>query len=82
MSRSAVGAAFPLFTVQMYHGMGVQWASTLIGLVALLLAPIPFLFFKYGAKIRESSTFAPCMDLKIAAERDREMAASGEKIAV
>lgn len=50
--RSAVAAAFPLFTTQMYERMGVQWASTLIGLIALVLAPIPFLFFRYGARIR------------------------------
>ena len=80
MARSAVGAAFPLFTTQMYHGMGVQWASTLIGLIALVLAPIPFLFFKYGARIRAGSKFAPCVDLKIAAEIAEEKAAS-EKFA-
>ena len=57
--RSAVAAAFPLFTTKMYEVMGVQWASTLIGLVSLVLAPIPFLFFKYGAKIRERSRFVP-----------------------
>lgn len=68
VARSVVGAAFPLFTTQMFEGMGVQWASTLIALVALVLVPIPFLFFKYGARIRANSKFAPCMDLKIAAE--------------
>ncbi|KZV63930.1 MFS polyamine transporter [Peniophora sp. CONT] len=75
IARSVVGAAFPLFTTQMYHGMGIQWASTLIGLVALVLAPIPFLFFKYGARIRASSKFAPGVDLKIAAEIEEEKAA-------
>lgn len=74
MARSTVGAAFPLFTTRMYHGLGVQWASTLIGLVALLLAPIPFLFFKYGARIRERSQFAPCVDLRIAKEIAEEKA--------
>ncbi|KZV65969.1 MFS polyamine transporter [Peniophora sp. CONT] len=72
--RSAVGAAFPLFTTKMYHGLGVQWASTLIALIALLLAPIPFLFYKYGARIRGSSKFAPCIDLKIAAAIAEEKA--------
>ena len=73
--RSSVGAAFPLFTTQMFEGMGIQWACTLIGLVALLLAPIPFLFFKYGARIRANSKFAPCVDLKIAAEIAEEKVA-------
>ncbi|KZV67553.1 MFS polyamine transporter [Peniophora sp. CONT] len=78
IARSAGGAAFPLFTAQMYHGMGIQWASTLIGVVALVLAPIPFLFYKYGARIRASSKFAPGVDLKIAAEIAEEKA-SAEK---
>ncbi|THV03329.1 MFS polyamine transporter [Dendrothele bispora CBS 962.96] len=70
--RSLVGAAFPLFTVQMYTKLGINWASTLVGLIGLLLAPIPFLFYKYGARIREHSKFAPCLDLKIAKELQEE----------
>lgn len=70
--RSAVAAAFPLFTVQMFTKMGINWASTLIGLVALLLMPSPFLFYKYGARIRSRSKFAPCIDLKIAKELEEE----------
>ncbi|THH06667.1 hypothetical protein EW146_g9542 [Bondarzewia mesenterica] len=59
--RSAVGAAFPLFTVQMFKGMGVNWACTLIGCIGIVLAPMPLLFYKYGARIRENSKFAPCI---------------------
>ncbi|CAK5271077.1 unnamed protein product [Mycena citricolor] len=77
--RSLVAAAFPLFTVQMFNGMGVNWASTLLGGVGLLLAPSPFLFYKYGARIRQRSKFAPCLDLKIAAElKTEEEKASGD----
>ncbi|KAJ7249746.1 major facilitator superfamily domain-containing protein [Mycena haematopus] len=64
--RSFVAAAFPLFTVQMFNKLGVNWAATLLAGVGLLLAPSPFLFYKYGARIRARSKFAPCMDLKIA----------------
>ncbi|KAF5371182.1 hypothetical protein D9758_004213 [Tetrapyrgos nigripes] len=70
--RSLVGAAFPLFTVQMYEKLGINWASTLVGFIGLLLAPIPFLFFKYGPKIRQHSKFAPCIDLKISKEVEEE----------
>jgi DHA1 family multidrug resistance protein-like MFS transporter len=66
--RSAVAAGFPLFTVQMFHRLGVNWACTLLGLLALVLAPSPFLFSRYGPAIRSRSTFAPCADLKIAGE--------------
>ncbi|KAF5372326.1 hypothetical protein D9615_009282 [Tricholomella constricta] len=68
MVRSAVAAAFPLFTTQMFTKMGVNWALTLVGLLGLLLAPSPFLFYRYGPQIRSRSKFAPCIDLKIAKE--------------
>ncbi|KAF5309967.1 hypothetical protein D9619_010265 [Psilocybe cf. subviscida] len=64
--RSAVAAAFPLFTVQMFTNLGVNWACTLLGLLGLIFVPCPFLFYKYGPQIRMHSKFAPCIDLKIA----------------
>ena len=57
--RSAAGAAAPLFTEQMFAALGVGGAGSLIGGVATLLAPIPFLFYKYGGTIRKRSKFAP-----------------------
>ena len=32
-----VGAAFPLFSEQMYARLGNQWASTLVGFLALAI---------------------------------------------
>ncbi|KAF4964376.1 hypothetical protein FSARC_7675 [Fusarium sarcochroum] len=57
--RSLCGAGFPLFARQMFDGMGIQYASTLLGCVAVVLAPIPFIFYRYGAKIRQKSKYAP-----------------------
>ena len=57
--RSLAGAVFPLFAQYMYAGIGVNWSGTLLGCVAALLAPIPFVFWKYGARIRQKSKFAP-----------------------
>lgn len=56
--RSAFGAVFPLFARQMFVNMKIQWASTLLGCVAIAMIPVPFLFYKYGKKIREKSKFA------------------------
>lgn len=56
--RSAFAAAFPLFARQMFNSMKIQWASTLLGCVALVLIPVPFLFFKYGKGLRQKSKFA------------------------
>ncbi|KAI5831965.1 MFS general substrate transporter [Schizophyllum commune Tattone D] len=77
--RSLVAAAFPLFTTQMFTELGVNWAGTLIGLVCLVLVPVPFLFYKYGPRIRTSSGYAPCVDLKIAKEI-ADNAAAAQKI--
>lgn len=57
--RSLAGAAFPLFSRYMFEGMGIQWASTLLGCVAAALVPIPIVFYLYGHKIRERSSYAP-----------------------
>jgi DHA1 family multidrug resistance protein-like MFS transporter len=43
----------------MFEGMGIEWASTLLGIIAALLVPVPVWFYLKGAKIREKSAFAP-----------------------
>ncbi|TVY20810.1 Efflux pump atB [Lachnellula arida] len=57
-ARSSFGAAFPLFGVQMYHKLGDQWASSLLGFLTLAMMPFPYIFFRYGKKIRGKSRFA------------------------
>ncbi|KAF8217975.1 MFS polyamine transporter [Mycena galopus ATCC 62051] len=74
--RSLVAAAFPLFTVQFFTNLGVNWAATVLGCIGIVLMPSPFLFYKYGARIRSKSKFAPCIDLKIAKVLAEEAAAT------
>ncbi|PLB51231.1 putative MFS multidrug transporter [Aspergillus steynii IBT 23096] len=57
--RSSLGGAFPLFSVQMYHKLGVDWASSLLGFITVAMIPIPVVFFIYGKKIRAMSKFSP-----------------------
>jgi MFS transporter, DHA1 family, multidrug resistance protein len=57
--RSLCGAGFPLFSTYMFQGMGINWASTLLGCVAVVLVPIPVLFYMYGHRLRAKSKFAP-----------------------
>lgn len=57
--RSLAGAGFPLFSRYMFEGMGIQWASTLLGCVAVALVPIPVVFYLYGHKLRAKSSYAP-----------------------
>ena len=56
--RSIWGACVPLFTIQMYHRLGYEWASSLMAFISLACCAIPFLFYKFGAKIRERSKYA------------------------
>ncbi|RSH82295.1 hypothetical protein EHS25_006005 [Saitozyma podzolica] len=59
VARSACGAAFPLFATQMYAKLGTQWASSLLGFLALLMAPIPIVLMKFGPKLRMRSKYSP-----------------------
>lgn len=56
--RSEIGAAVPLFVNQMFHNMGFQYAGLLLALVSVAIAPIPFIFFVYGERIRARSSRA------------------------
>lgn len=65
--RSGMAAAFPLFAAAMFHNLGTQWAGTLLGCLASLLAPVPFCFYFFGKQIRAKSKYAAGDD-----ELDRE----------
>lgn len=56
--RSLFGFAFPLFTTQMYNRLGIHWGSSIPAFLSLLCVPMPFLFYKYGAAIRERCKYA------------------------
>jgi len=49
-----------------HAGVRLPWASTLLEAIAVLLAPMSFLLYKYVSRIRMRSSFAPCIDLKVA----------------
>lgn len=50
--RNSFAGSFPLFTEYMFHAMGVDWAESLLGFVALALIPIPIVFYVFGKRIR------------------------------
>jgi hypothetical protein len=51
----------------MYQNLGVHWATSVPAFLSLACLPFPFIFYKYGARIRKSC--------KYAAEASRIMAA-------
>jgi len=50
--RSGGGAAFPLFTTQMYNTLDLHWASWLLAFIGLAMVLIPYSFYVFGARIR------------------------------
>jgi hypothetical protein len=53
--RSLLGGTLPLAGPAMYRALGPNWAGTLLGLLEVIIIPIPFVFYKYGHRIRENS---------------------------
>ncbi|ROV95527.1 hypothetical protein VSDG_05350 [Cytospora chrysosperma] len=54
--RSLFGATLPLAGPTMYAALTPQWAGTLLGLMEVVLIPIPIIFYRYGERIRARST--------------------------
>lgn len=72
--RSVFGAAFPLFTTQMYENLGIHWASSVPAFLAIACLPLPFLFYKYGASIREKCKYAAQAEAFMQRLRDQQAA--------
>lgn len=78
--RSIFGATLPIAGSKMYETMTPQWAGTLCGLLAIAMMPVPFVFWRYGAKIRGKSR--TIRQLREEQERlDAKMAADQAKAA-
>lgn len=56
--RSLFGAAFPLFTDQMYENLGIHWAASVPAFLALACIPFPLVLYKFGPRIRARCKFA------------------------
>lgn len=74
--RSMWGAAVPLFTIQMYHRLGYEWASSLLAFISLACCAIPYGFFFFGAKIRARSKYAYSGSVAKVANDEEEKSAS------
>ncbi|EAW08090.1 MFS transporter [Aspergillus clavatus NRRL 1] len=61
--RSVLGGVLPLVGSYMYAGIGPNWSGTLLGLLEVAIIPIPFIFYKYGYKIRRKSALIMRMQM-------------------
>ena len=55
--RCTFGAVFPLFAEKMYLGLGVPWATSVLGFAAAALSVGPIVFWWFGERIRARSRF-------------------------
>ncbi|KAJ6112034.1 bicyclomycin resistance protein [Penicillium sp. IBT 18751x] len=67
--RYAFGATFPLFSSYMYEGLGIHWASSIPAFLSVLCMPLPFLFYKYGDRIRQRCKYAALSQKRLDALR-------------
>lgn len=57
--RGLAGFGFPLFSPTMYLNLGYGWGNSLLAFVALGLGcPLPFILWRYGARLRAASSYA------------------------
>jgi hypothetical protein len=55
--RSLGGALFPLVGRAMYKALGLGWGNSLLGFLTLAMCPFPWIFWKYGERIRTNPRF-------------------------
>ena len=67
--RSIFGALLPLAAKPMYERLGVAWAGSLLGFLSLAMTVIPFVFIRYGDRIRANSKF--CNELREIKEKEK-----------
>lgn len=55
--RSLAGAFLPLVGPKIYAVLGLGWGNSLLAFVALAMAPITWIFYRYGEQIRRNPRF-------------------------
>ena len=82
--RYILASVFPLFTVQMYDRLHIDWATTLFAFISLAMVPVLFIFEKYGPAMRAKSKYGYAAHFKKLAlakqQAEADAAAKGEKM--
>jgi hypothetical protein len=73
LSRSSFGAVLPFATKPMYRALGVAWATSLLGFFSLVLCVVPFVFVRWGGKMRERSVFCQYLRQKKREEEEERV---------
>lgn len=56
--RYVASGGMVIIATPFYKNMGVHWTLTILGCLSALLAPLPYVFYKYGPWIRSKSKYA------------------------
>jgi hypothetical protein len=51
--RSIGNAILPLAGLPMYKALGMGWGNSLLGFIAILFIPVPFLMLRWGERLRK-----------------------------
>lgn len=62
MLRYIIAGGMVVATRPLYGGIGVHWTMTLLGCIAVILAPAPLIFWRTGANLRKKSPYAKSPD--------------------
>jgi len=58
MVRYLIAGGVVMAARPMYERLGVSWTMTLLGCIGTVLAPAPWVFWKFGRKLRKKSPYA------------------------
>ncbi|PSN67028.1 MFS general substrate transporter [Corynespora cassiicola Philippines] len=56
--RYVAAGGMTVVGIPFYKNMGVHYTLTIMGCISVVLVPVPYLFYLYGRKLREWSTYA------------------------
>lgn len=62
--RYLIAGGMVMASRPMYGNIGVHWTLTILGCIAVILAPAPMIFWKLGPRLRRRSRYAESMDEK------------------
>jgi hypothetical protein len=55
--KDIAGFTFPLFAPSLYNTLNYGWGNTLLVIIAIILGlPMPWILWKYGAKLRDTGS--------------------------
>ena len=59
MFRLVAAGVMAVVAELMYKKLGVHWALSVLGFIALVFLPVPYVLFVWGWRVREWSRYSP-----------------------